>query len=415
MNIRFTLDTAVKGLTTHKSRSALTILGIVIGISSIILIMSIGKGAQSLILNQIQGMGSKTIIVIPGREPKGPTDPSVVQNLLSDSLKIKDFNDLQNPSNVPGLDKIMPIVFGPGLATFEDQTYRPTIIGTSDLMPEMFDLQTDQGQFFTDDDVKGRSDVVVLGSKTKTELFGDSPAVGEKIKLKGKTFRVIGTLPQKGQASLFNFDEMALIPYTTAQQYLFGIKYFNRLIVQSKTEAGINSVIEDIKSTLRDNHSITDPSKDDFYITSQADIVGRLNVITSILTLLLTSVAAISLLVGGIGIMNIMLVSVTERTKEIGLRKAIGATGTDIMSQFLAEAILLTMLGGAIGILLGASLSWLVAFGFKNFGHLNWDFVFPFSAALLGLGVAGSIGLVFGLYPARQASQKSPIEALRYE
>jgi len=197
LNLRFTFQTAVRGLKTHGSRSALTILGIVIGITAIILIMAIGNGAQNLILSQIEGMGSKTIIVIPGREPKGPTDPSVVQNLLSDSLKENDLISLQNPSNVPGLGKIMPIVFGPGVATFEDQTYRPTIIGTSDQISEIFDLQTDQGNFFTDDDVKGRSDVVVLGSKAKDELFGDSPAVGEKIKLKEKTFRVIGVCPRR--------------------------------------------------------------------------------------------------------------------------------------------------------------------------------------------------------------------------
>jgi putative ABC transport system permease protein len=415
MKLRYVFKTAVSGLRTHGGRSALTILGIVIGVMAIILIMAIGKGAQNLILTQVEGMGSKTIIVIPGREPKGPTDPSIVEAILSDSLKDRDFKALQNKANVPGLDKIMPIVFGPATAVYESNTYRTTIIGSSDMIADIFDLQPAEGNFFTAEDIKGLADVAVIGSKVKTQLFGQSPALGERIKIKGRTVRIVGILPEKGQVSLFNFDEIVLIPYTTAQQYIFGIKYFNRFIIEAKTEEIIPSTINDITLTLRNLHGITDPAKDDFYITSQADIVKRLDVITSILTLLLTSVAAISLLVGGIGIMNIMLVNVTERTREIGLRKALGATESDIMTQFLMEAIILTALGGLLGIAIGVGIAWLIAFGFRYFGGINWVFVFPVSAVLIGVGVSAAIGLVFGLYPAGQAAKKSPMEALRYE
>ncbi len=222
-------------------------------------------------------------------------------------------------------------------------------------------------------------------------------------------------MPKKGQFSFLNFDEVAIIPYTTAQQYIFGIKYFHRLVIEADSEANVPRTVEDIKITLRNSHNITDPEKDDFFIETQTEAMETVSTITNVLTLLLAAVAAISLLVGGVGIMNIMLVSVTERTREIGLRKAIGATEKDILTQFLLEAVILTLIGGIIGIILGASFSFATSLILTQVLSLSWAFTFPVQAALLGLGVAAFVGLVFGLYPARQASLKSPIEALRYE
>ena len=412
MNLRFTLDTAVKGLKAHKSRSALTVLGIVIGIAAIILVMAIGKGAQSLILNQIQGMGSRTISIEPGREPKGPSD---IYQVFTDSLKDKEVKALGLPANVRGNNKVAPMVVQSNVLSYEDQTKRANIVGGSDLFMSILDVYPAEGAMFTEDDIRQRAPVVILGATVKQDLFGDSDAVGKKVKIKNMSFRVVGVYPPRGRVVMFDVDGMVLAPYSTVQKYLMGINYYNEIMVEAENEQIVPQVVEDIKSTLRELHNITDPEKDDFHVVTMADAVQRVSIITDVLTLLLVSVAAISLIVGGIGIMNIMLVYVTERTKEIGLRKALGATGTDIMTQFLMEAVLLTMMGGGIGILLGGSLAWLTAFGFRNFGGLDWDFVFPFSAALLGLGVAGTIGLIFGLYPARQASQKSPIEALRYE
>lgn len=406
------LKTAVLGLKTNKMRSALTMLGIVIGITAIIVVMSLGKGAEQLIVSQVQGLGSKTIIVIPGREPKGPADAA---QIFSDSLKERDLELLQKKTNVPTLARIMPILFGGETGAYGSETYRLTIFGASPLIGDIFDLFPKEGNFFNYDDVKGQRDVVIIGSKVKSELFGDASALGEKIKIKGKNFRVIGILPKKGQVSFFNFDEAAIVPYTTAQQYIFGIKYFHRFIIEAANDGSIERTVRDVQTTLRNSHNITDPDKDDFFVETQADLANRLGVITSTLTLFLTAMAAISLIVGGIGIMNIMLVSVTERTREIGLRKAIGAREKDILSQFLLEATILTLLGGIVGIALGTTISFGISIILTQIVGLDWQFSFQFFAIFLGLGVAALVGIVFGYYPARTAAKKSPIEALRYE
>jgi len=374
--------------------------------------LSLGKGAQNLILGQIQNIGPKLIGVVPGRQPKGPTD---IFSIFADSLKQKDLEALQKKANVPHADKIMPVVFGNESLAFGNDTYRATIFGVTDLFAKIYDLYPAQGRIFSEKEIKGYASLVIIGSKVKNELFGGEEAIDKKIKIKDRNFKVIGVLPQKGQFSFLNFDEVVIVPYTTAQQYIFGIKYFHRLAIEADEEKNVSRTVEDIKITLRNSHGITDPSKDDFFIETQAEAMETVSTVTNVLTLFLAAIAAISLLVGGVGIMNIMLVSVTERTREIGLRKAIGATERNIMTQFLLEAIILTVIGGVVGIILGSVFSFLISFVLSYVLALNWAFTFPISGALLGLGVATFVGLVFGLYPARQASLKSPIEALRYE
>jgi len=376
------------------------------------LVISLGAGAQDLILGQVQGLGTNTIAIIPGREPTGPSD---MGSIFSDSLKQKDIVALSKKANVPGLKTIMPTVFSGGTASYESNAYQVTIFGGTELLADIFDLKTNAGEFFRKDDIPSRSDVVVIGSEVAKHLFdGDNP-IGQKIKIKGRNFRVVGTLPATGGGSLFNFDSMTLMPYTTAQDYLLGTKYFSRIIIQAESDAMVPSTADDITMTLRESHNITDPTKDDFTVQTQQDLANRLTTITSALTWFLVAVASIALFVGGVGIMNIMLVSVTERTREIGLRKALGATDKDILSQFLLEAVLLTAIGGIIGIILGSSLAFVIAIGLSKGLGVNWSFVFPWSGAILGFGVSALIGLIFGGYPARQASKKSPIEALRYE
>ncbi len=412
MTYRHLLKTALTGLSTNRSRSALTILGIVIGITAIMLVVSLGAGAQALILGEVQGLGTNTIAIIPGREPTGPTDVSA---LYSDSLKDKDLVALKNKANVPNLKSIMPTVIGASSASYDSNVYQVSIFGATDLMADIFSLQPAEGQFFDQTDVDSFSNHIVIGADVATHLFDTQDPLNQDIKIKGRNFRIVAVLPKSGGGSLFNFDGMVIMPYTTVQSYITGQKYFSRIIIQAESDALVPITADDIKLTLEESHNITDSTKDDFTVQTQQDLANRLSTITSALTWFLVSVASIALFVGGVGIMNIMLVSVTERTREIGLRKALGATDRDILSQFLLEAVLLTVIGGAIGIFLGASLALIVAFVLSHALGINWGFVFPWSGAIMGLSVSAIIGFIFGGYPARQASKKSPMEALRYE
>jgi len=410
MRLQHSIKTAISGLSTHKSRSALTIVGIVIGITSIMLVMSLGQGAQNLILSQVNGLGATTIITLPGKISFGP---STAASTMNDSLKEKDLNLLETKANVPHAKYVMPMVVGAGSAVYENQVYQVAVFGSGELVPEIFNINPDKGFFFTADDVLSRSAVVVIGYKVQQHLFDGNNAVGQKIRIKNNTFKVIGVLPEKGSSS--SFDDSVFMPYTTTQQYITGTKYYSRIVIEADTQANIASTVDDIKITLRNSHDITDPTKDDFSVTTQADIASTLNTVTSALTAFLAAVAAISLVVGGIGIMNIMLVSVTERTREIGLRKAIGATNRDVLVQFLFEAVILTSTGGIIGVTLGGLFSYIISLILTSALALDWQFIFPWNAALLGIFTASLVGLVFGIYPANQASKKSPMEALRYE
>ncbi|MDA1168735.1 MAG: ABC transporter permease [bacterium] len=414
MNFTTTAKTSLRALRAHLGRSMLTILGIVIGVVAIVLVIALGQGAQDLILSQVQSIGSNTVVVRPGRQPTGPSD--VADTILSDSLKQRDVTALLKTANVPDLESVAPAVLVPGAIAYENTLFRGTVLGwTPEALGQVFNVYPDRGAFFTADDVKQAARVIVIGNKVKEDLFGDSDALGEFVAVKGQKLQIVGILPPKGQVSAFNVDEIALIPYTTAQKTILGIDYFHEFFIRAKSDVNIDVVVEDIKATLRETHNITDPEKDDFFVVTQASVIETVKTVTQTLTIFLVAIASISLMVAGIGIMNIMLVSVTERTQEIGLRKALGATNRNILLQFLIESLILTSTGGIIGTTIAIALAALVSYIAQTYFTIAWPFTLPLGAIFLGVGVSSAIGLLFGIYPARSAANKNPIEALRFE
>jgi len=410
--------TAIIGLKTNKTRSALTILGIVIGISSVILMMSLGDGAQNLILGQIMSMGPNNVYVEPGAFTTGGGD--MTQQMMEGmEIKTLTLEDMEAIENDPLVEMVAPMVLSVGRVVYKNNDEKITLFGTTPAYNKITNSRTVLGSDFIDFDVQGMSKVAVLGYKVKEDLFETENPIGKIIRIKQTNFRVIGVMEEQGTQMFQNLDEYIYIPITTVQKFLLGINHVQSSVVKIVNQDKIDEAVEGIRLILRERHNIYNPegdlSKDDFKVVSGKETADLMNTVTSILSLLLSSVAAIALVVGGIGIMNIMLVSVVERTREIGLRKAVGARKKDILYQFLIEAMVLTGLGGILGILLGAILSYLVSIVLTIALGIEWEFVLSLSSIIIAFGVATGIGLVFGIYPARKAAKLSPIDALRYE
>lgn len=391
-----------------RNRSLLTMLGIVIGIAAVILALSIGESAQSFILGQISSFGSDKLIVHPG--PRSQTDnPSPFVEM---TLEYKDVKRLRRE---PWLSAISAEIMQTDLAQAGGVSKNISLIGT--LPDEMVigGYRVADGAFLTDADVDGRARVTVLGKSLAEELFGQERAVGKSVKFGKNSFRVIGVMEEMGTQFFQNLDELAYIS-VTAMDDVYQRKQFEYIIV--KTDTPLEEATPRIEVIMREAHNLDnpegDPEKDDFFIMSQADAIKTVSQVTGVLQILLSSIAAISLLVGGIGIMNIMYVSVTERITEIGLRKAIGARARDVLRQFLAEAVLLTLAGGFGGVILGMLFSW-IGIQVINAYQPGWVFMISVNGIVSGLVVSTVIGLVFGYFPARKAAALHPMEAMRTE
>lgn len=408
--------TATRSLTHSKTRTALTMLGIIIGIASVIILMSIGQSAQGLILGQVQGIGSNLIIISPGAPSGGGgfQPPASTQGVVITTLGQRDVDALGREPSISG---VAATVSGQAEAVYSGTNKTVSYQGATSDFFAVRNMEIGSGRAFTKSDVDGGAHLVVIGPKLATTLFGKNiDPINKNIRLKNISLRIVGVLKTGGSSLGVDQDNAAILPVTVAQKELLGITYYNSVMIGANPDYEVDFVKSRVTSVLRQDHGITDPNKDDFSIQTQEAILSTLGTITSVLTIFLAAIAGISLVVGGIGIMNIMLVAVTERTREIGLRKAVGATDTDILQQFLIESIMLTMVGGAIGIAFGAAIVGLIYLIMLTFfASLGWGFAFPVSAVLLGVGVSTFAGLVFGIYPARQAGKKNPIDALRYE
>jgi len=410
MKVQDLLQESLTALTANKTRSGLTILGIVIGIGSVIAMISIGQGAQGQIEASIQSIGSNLLMVTPGFQSsvgmvRGGRGQATTLN-LEDAQAIAQY--------VPFIAAVSPELSQRYQIVYKSQNTNTQVIGTVDTYPEVKNLEMESGSFISERDVATLAKVAVLGPTTRDDLFGEGVnPIGQTIKITTErisfNFRVIGVTKSKGGTGFFSQDDLIFVPLSAAQKLLAGVDYVTTINAQATEEKAMPQVQQSITQLLLARHNISNPQLADFTVMNQADIVQAATQVTGTFTILLAAIAGISLLVGGIGIMNMMLTTVTERTREIGLRKAIGAKRKDIILQFLSEAVMLTFLGGAIGILLGT----ILAFGIANFGGTPTKVAL--SSILLAFGVSAAIGIIFGYWPARRAAQLNPIEALRYE
>ncbi len=408
MNFRNLLKIALRAIGNNKLRSFLTMLGIIIGVGSVIAMLAIGQGSKQSIQNQISEMGSNMIMINPGNRDK----PGGARMSSSDmqTLKNEDYESIQSKCTRYA-SYFSPIVRSSGQFICGNNNYPSSMTGVSQDYLEISKLSVAEGDMFTDQDIKSSTKVCVIGKTIKDNLFpnGEDP-IGKVIRFNKIPFTIVGVLTSKGYNSMGqDQDDVVLAPYTTVQKRVSAITYLNGIYASAKSESVTSQAIAEIEEVIRTNHKLKDGDSSDFSVRSQEELSSMMTSTSDMMTKLLACIAGISLIVGGIGIMNIMYVSVTERTREIGLRMSVGARGIDILSQFLIEAILISVTGGIIGVFIGVGASYVLKF------FLHWPIYIQMYSVVLSFLVCTLTGVVFGWYPAKRASELDPIEAIRYE
>jgi len=412
MDVFESIQNAWRMIVRNKIRSFLTMLGIIIGITAVIIVLSVGESVEGLILNEVKSMGSNLIGVLPGHaDENGP--PTSAFGVVITTLKYED-GDAILKSNYPNIESLAMYVSGSDIISLNDKKVSATFYGTTASYPDVQSSTVERGRFFTKDEEMSNAKVVVLGSSVAKDLFGDQDPLGMKLKIKKTNFTVIGILKSKGGSLIQNEDTNLFVPVKTAQNILLGIDHLGFIRIKVDKPENIDGTMEYVRGILRDRHNIDDPAEDDFSVRSTAQALEMIGSITTALRFFLAAIAAISLVVGGFGIMNIMLATVQERTKEIGLRKAIGAKSADIIRQFLIEAATITFISGVIGIAVGSLLLIMISVVVNALGY-SWEMIISPISVFLGCLVSISIGLIFGIAPARKAALLDPIESLRYE
>lgn len=409
---------ALRTMISNKARTALTVLGIVIGIASVIVVYSAGEGIYSLVLGQVESFGTdiiQTEVKVPnakrGNAGQSESSNAIVQGVQVTSLTLDDMDAVSQSKNVKAAYGSM---FSQEQVAYGNELRRALVYGVSASFIEIDSSKISRGRFYTEADDRSLAQVAVLGQKMAEKLFGDADPIGQYIQIRREKFEVIGVMAPRGAVMFIDFDDFVYLPIRTLQKRLMGVDYVTMLVHQLVDKNLADDTAAEATYIIRNNHDITDEARDDFRTSTMTEALDTLKTVTGAITLLLLAIVVVSLVVGGVGIMNIMYVIVSERTAEIGLRKAVGATYNQIMQQFLLESILITLIGGIAGTLIGVALSWLIAVGATAYG-LAWQFIIPFKAFVVAFLFSVIFGVVFGLYPARRAAKLDPIEALRSE
>lgn len=391
----------------------MTILGIVIGVAGVIIILALGAGAQNLVLSQVTKLGSNLLSVQPGKSnEKGP--PSQAFGIVVTTLVKEDADALRDKSRVPHAAGVMGGVTGSDTIVWQNKDTDITYEGVESTYTDIVSLSIEQGRFISEQESNGAANVIVIGSQVRDELFGNTNPLGQVVKIKSVPFQVVGVVAKRGSFMFQNQDKFVFIPLSIAQKQILGINYLQAISIKVDSSDNMDQTISDIKQVLDEQHHVKRAEDEDFTVRNIADAIKIFTTVTDALRIFLLAMASIALIVGGIGILNIMMVTVAERTREIGLRKAVGATNQAIRNQFLLESGLLTLLGGVVGIIFGITISYLAALGARAAG-LEWAFIVSPASIILAVGVSILTGVVFGIYPALKASKLDPIEALRYE